>query len=277
MKTVLSAEVAQEVCIENPLGAAALKLIYLMISTSGERIAEDVQHEIRLSDIHKISGMKKHDRASLFNSFKQLKATTLIYDNPKKMTVTIGGLVDEAVIDYHCEETGDLLIKWYFSKTFRHMAKQSNHWAIIDQQTVFSLSSKYAIFLFQYITQYVNLNQIISKKFTVAELRSVLGVPEGKVKRFADLNRDIIQYAISEINHISRFKLTATIHKVGRMVESVTIACEVKEKLIEIKTENTQESQPEKRKDTIKEVHESLLDLWFLNPQKMRRDTQDKY
>lgn len=90
------------------------------------------------------------------------------------------------------------------------MAEKSCHWAILDRQTVFALSSKYSILLFQHVTSLVNLNHITSKTFTVAELRAVFGVTEGKIERFANLNRDVIQPAIAEINQTSRLTLTST-------------------------------------------------------------------
>lgn len=103
------------------------------------------------------------------------------------MVVTIGGLLDEARIDYHHEVSGDLLASWTFRSTFRRMAAEPNHWAILDRHTVFHLGSKYSVMLFQHISSLVNLDRINAKTFTIPELWAVLGIPEGKIKRFADL------------------------------------------------------------------------------------------
>lgn len=227
-KTVLPAEVARGVYMRNSPSLAALKLMHLLIGTAGGRMAEPVRHDIRLSDIRKIEGMKNHDKASLAPLFAELSAAVLTHDDPEKMVVTIGGLLDFARIDYRHEVSGDLLVSWWFGGAFREMAEQSCHWAILDRQTVFALSSKYSILLFQHIASLVNLEHITSKTFTVAELRAVLGVPEGKIARFANLNRDAIQPSIAEINQTSRLYLTATPNKIGRTVASVTIAWEEK-------------------------------------------------
>ena len=61
-KTVLPAEVARGVYIQNAPSLRALKLMHLMIGTAGGRMADDVRHELRLSDIRKIDGMNNHDR-----------------------------------------------------------------------------------------------------------------------------------------------------------------------------------------------------------------------
>jgi hypothetical protein len=227
-KTVLPAEMARGTYMQNVPGLAALKLMHLMIGTAGGRMADDTRHELLLSDIRAIDGMKHHDRASLTPLFAELAAAVLISDDKDKQTVTIGGLVDEARIDYRNEVSGDLLVTWTFRSTFRRMAAESNHWAILDRQTVFHLSSKYAVMLFQHVASLTNLNRTTSKTFTVSELRALLGVAEGKLSRFADLNKWALSPAVSEVNQLSRLTLTATSHKIGRTVASVTITWEVK-------------------------------------------------
>lgn len=227
-KTILPAEVARGVYIENPPAAQALKLMHLMISTAGGRMADDVQHQFRLSDIRKIAGMKHHDRASLALMFRELRAAVLTHDDIANKRLIIGGLLDEALVDYRDEISGDLLVTWYFGRTFRRMAEQSNHWAILDRQTVFALSSKYAILLFQHVASLANLQRVDSKTFSIPELRAMLGVPAGKLERFADLNRRAVQAAIDEINQISRLNLTVTPVKAGRTVAAVKVSWAVK-------------------------------------------------
>jgi hypothetical protein len=119
-------------------------------------------------------------------------------------------------------------VAWWFGGAFREMAEKSCHWAIIDRQTVFALSSKYSILLFQHVASLVNLNHITSKTFTVTELRAVMGVADGKLSQFGHFNNRAIQPAIAEINQTSRLTLTATPRKIGRTVASVTIAWEEK-------------------------------------------------
>ena len=229
-QTVLPAEVSRGVYIQNVPSLAALKLMHLMIGTAGGRMAEDVRHEIRLSDIRKIDGMKNHDRASLTPLFEELRAVVIREGDPIDDTqrVIVGGLLDHAVLDRKDPISGDTLLSWFFGRMFREMAEKSNHWAILDRQTVFHLSSKYAVLLFQHVASLANLNRISNKTFTVPELRAVLGVPDDKLERFADLNRRAVTPAITEINHLSRLTLTATPNKIGRTVASVTIAWEEK-------------------------------------------------
>jgi hypothetical protein len=228
-KTVLPAEVARGTYMQNAPSLQALKLMHLMIGTAGGRMADEVQHEIRLSDIRKIEGLNNHTRASLTPLFGELRAAVLTQDEPDKMIVTIGGLLDEARIDYRNESSGDLVVSWWFARTFRRMAAESNHWAILDRQTVFHLGSKYSVLLFQHVASLVNLDRVQSKTFTVPELRALLGVTAGKLDRFANLKAWALMPAIAEINQLSRLNLTATPNKIGRTVASVTIGWQMKD------------------------------------------------
>lgn len=227
-KTVLPVEVARGIYIENPPSAQALKLMHLLIAKAGGRMADEVQHEMRMSDLKHIEGMRNHDRASLRALFTQLRAAVMVYDDTEAQEEIIGGFMDEIRLDYRQEAADALVVKWWFGRTFRRIAAESNHWAILDRQTVFALSSKYSILLFQHIASLANLDRIDSKTFAVPELRAVLGVEDGKLSRFSNLNQRVIQPAIAEINQLSRLKLKATPRKTGRTVTSVEISWKLK-------------------------------------------------
>jgi hypothetical protein len=239
-KTVLPKEVAQGVYMQHAPSLQALKLMHLMIGTAGGRMADDVQHEFRLSAVKKIEGMNNHTRASLVPLFEELRAATIREGDPSVETdrVVIGGLLDQAVLDRRDPVSGDTLLSWYFGRSFRDMARASNHWAILDRQAVFHLGSKYSVLLFQYIASLQNLKHVTSKRFTVSELRSLLGIPEGKLVRFADVNNRALKPSVDEINSdLTRLHLTVKLHKVGRTVAEVEIAWEVKEDLTKVKDE----------------------------------------
>ena len=228
-KTVLPAEVARGVYMRNAPSLQALKLMHLMIATAAGRMAEPVRHEIRLSDIRKIKGMNNHTRASLTPLFEELRAAVLTYDDRESERVVIGGVLDQAILDYRHEVSGDTLMSWYFGRTFIDMAQLSNHWAIMDRQTVFHLTSKYSVLLFQHIVSLTSLDHIDRKTFTVSELRAVLGVPEEKLARFSNFKQKALVPAIAEINQLSRLHLTTTMKKVGRTVTEITITWQEKE------------------------------------------------
>jgi hypothetical protein len=124
-KSVLPAEVAWGVYIENPPFAEALKLMHLMIGRAGGRMAEDVRHELRLDDIKKIEGMRNHSRATLRKLFIELAGAVMVFDDTETQCAIIGGFLDRAKLDYRHEVTDDLLLAWWFGGDFREMAENS--------------------------------------------------------------------------------------------------------------------------------------------------------
>ena len=217
-------EVARSVFIERPPSAEALKVIHLLIKTAGGRIAEEVEHTIRLAEIRTTKGMRKHDRASLTPLLDELTRTVVSFDNQAKKRRIASGLLSDHTTDYRDEATGNVLVSWRFGRAFREIAELSCHWTILDKPTVLALRSRYALMLFQHIASLAELDHVTSKTFSVQDLRATLGVPTGRHKRFADLNKHALKQAIKEINRTSRLVLTATVNKIGRTVESVTIA-----------------------------------------------------
>lgn len=224
-RSVLPAEVARGVYIENPPSAEALKLMHLLIGTAGGRMADDVRHELRLADIKAVEGMRNHSRATLRRLFGELAGAVMIFDDTETQCEIIGGFLDRARLDYRHEVSNDLLVAWWFGGAFREMAAASCHWAILDRQTVFALASKYSILLFQHVASLTSLEKVSSRTFAVDELRHVLGVPEGRHKLFSALRRKALEPAIADINRTSpRLTLAATPNKIGRKVVSVTIS-----------------------------------------------------
>ena len=226
--TVLPVEYARGLYVENPPSAAALKLMHLLIAKAGGALAEDRSHSFRLADLRAVEGMKNHDRATLRPLFVELAAAVMVWDDTEAQNEVIGGFMDRAKLDYRHEISDDLIVTWWFGGAFREMAEKSNLWAILDRQTVFALSSKYSILLFQHFASLQGLEHKSAKAFTLPELRTLLGVPAGKLVRWTHLNRDALQPAIAEINQLARFTLTTTVQKVGRSVSGVTISWEPK-------------------------------------------------
>ena len=59
------------------------------------------------------------------------------------------------------------------------------------------------------------------EEFTVEEFRALLGVPEGKLDRYADFNKHCLKPALEEVNHLTDFEVTVMAIKKGRTVEKL--------------------------------------------------------
>src|SRR3546814_1485593 len=83
--------------------------------------------------------------------------------------------------------------------------------------------SKYALCLYEMIERRIGLEYKQSEEFTIAELRRLLNVPEGKLERFTDFNKYCLKVAQEEINKLCHFWVEFTPIKKGRKVERVSM------------------------------------------------------
>src|SRR3546814_1820584 len=76
----------------------------------------------------------------------------------------------------------------------------SEVYARLKTQVMYCFESKYALCLYEMIERRIGLEYKQSEEFTIAELRGLLNVPEGKLERFADFNKYCLKVAQEEIN-----------------------------------------------------------------------------
>ena len=60
----------------------------------------------------------------------------MAYDDTEAQKEIIGGFTDEIRLDCGQEISETLVVRCWIGRTFRRIAAESNHWAIIDRQTV---------------------------------------------------------------------------------------------------------------------------------------------
>ena len=59
---------------------------------------------------------------------------------------------------------------------------------------------------------------------SIDEFRALLGVPEGKLERFADFNKHCLKPALDEVNHLTDFIVQVGAIKSGRSVQSLQLS-----------------------------------------------------
>ncbi len=89
----------------------------------------------------------------------------------------------------------------YFYYTFPPdllaVISESTAWAAIKSHIMYALRSKYSIRLYEMIERRIGLTKQY-EEFTIDEFRAMLGVPEGKLERFADFNKYCLKPALEE-------------------------------------------------------------------------------
>lgn len=104
---------------------------------------------------------------------------------------------------------------------------QSRAWATIKSHIMYALRSKYSIRLYEMVERRIGLMKNF-EEIKVDEFRAFLGVPEGKLERFADFNKHALKPALAEVNHLTDFWVTVSTVKRGHNVETLFLRWERK-------------------------------------------------
>jgi len=102
------------------------------------------------------------------------------------------------------EESEDGYFYYSFHASLLAILEHSQTWARVKSEIMYMLRSKYSIRLYELVERRINM-RAQGEYFTPDELRALLGVPKGKLKRFADFNKHCLKPAVAEINQITDY------------------------------------------------------------------------
>ena len=211
-KTVVIGELGDSrfVNLTNPPGLAALKLHTVMFKAAGGKVADDCWHQIGLAELRQVPGMRKLTRQDLIELLGELRRAELSFDDYEQEETVIAGLLAVSKVKFEKGPyNAPTMMRWKFDDGFREIVAKSNYWALIDRQTMFSMTSRYSLRLFEMMSLRFNLDHKHKETFTVTDLRARLGVPDGKLTTWDHFRSRALDYAIAEINQLSRFIVTA--------------------------------------------------------------------
>lgn len=109
------------------------------------------------------------------------------------------------------------------SQKLVELMRDSTIFGKLEIRTMTALTSKYALALYEMVAKRARLNFVFSEDFTLERFRELLGVPEGKLRSFGNLNKYAIQPAVSEINGLSTYGVKVIPIKTSRRVTSVKV------------------------------------------------------
>lgn len=158
-------------------------------------------HEIGEYDLRKI--VKNHigdgNIERLWDSIKRLTLTHVEYRRIDENDEEWLGATALFQGEYKSKQKRDGLVRFMFPAPLIPMILEPKRFARLRLQFMLKLNSKYAVTLYEMFEGYANRDTPIIDA-TVEELRSWLKVPEGKVSKWADLYRDALLPALTEIN-----------------------------------------------------------------------------
>jgi hypothetical protein len=117
----------------------------------------------------------------------------------------------------------DGLLHYEIPARLRRIIGDSTVFARLKREVMFALTSKYALTLYEIVQKRGNLKYIDKERFKLEELRGFLGVPDGKLTSWSNLNLRALQPAIKEVNALSDYEVQIEPIKTSRSVTHVEL------------------------------------------------------
>jgi hypothetical protein len=117
----------------------------------------------------------------------------------------------------------DGLFEYEIPARLRRIISNSTVFARLQREVMFALSSKYALTLYEMVQKRGNLRWRSSEKFSLEQIRGVLGVPKGKLTSWSNLRLRAIEPAVREVSALSDYLVEIHPIKTGRSVTHVEL------------------------------------------------------
>jgi len=118
--------------------------------------------------------------------------------------------------------------RYKLTEELAELLKDSTIFAKLDLEVMRSFRSKYAFSLYEAISRRVRMKRF-TETLTIDDIRDLLGVEEGKLLNYRNLNLRAIQPALDEVNAITPYAVTIVPQKVSRKVVSFIMGWNVKD------------------------------------------------
>jgi len=115
------------------------------------------------------------------------------------------------------------VLTYSFDKRLIEILKTSTIWGKITLPVLMAFSSKYAVSLYENVSQMTGLDLKQFQAFSLDEFRDMLGVQPGRYKTFGELNKHVVQPAVTEVNALAPFTVSVLPLKQGKRVVSVNV------------------------------------------------------
>lgn len=203
----------------------AAKLFHLLIQFAGAKIADPTQHRVTLASLNESFHTSADELVELVD---ELHTTTLrmhLTDAKGRRYTKSGPILSDVEREDEAETQAEL--RFEFSPAMRQVIANSTHWAVISRRAVLAFESRYALRLYTLLSLRAGLRKA-TEQFLEDDLRELLGVPSGKLRRWQDLKTWALEPALAEVNHLTGIVAGYTPIKRGRHIIGVTLAWGIK-------------------------------------------------
>lgn len=116
------------------------------------------------------------------------------------------------------------VLTYRFDSGLIKILEDSTIWGKIALPILMALTSKYAVSLYEHVTQWTGLAHKTFQDYSLDEFRELLGIETGKYPAFGALNKHVIKPATLEINALAPFNITILPVKSGKKVTRIRIS-----------------------------------------------------
>jgi hypothetical protein len=114
-------------------------------------------------------------------------------------------------------------MRYSFPPKMARLLRDATVYARLQTDVMESLSSKYALVLYELVSKRKNMH-MTQEVFTIAEFRSLIGVPDGKLNDWSNLRKFCIEPAVAEVSALADFWVGITPRKTGRITTHVILS-----------------------------------------------------
>jgi hypothetical protein len=178
-------------------------------------------HSISIRDLASHCGYNSHDIQHLKESSKAMMQYITEWDILGK-DGSIGwlgtGLLASARI-----EAGRFF--YSYSAELRRLLHNPRMYARLDLELQKQFDSKYALALWELCTDYLGSEREHGETpfIPLEHARKIMGTVDGKYASFRDFNKWVLKPAITEVNHVSDFRVTVDFQRQGRKVTALKV------------------------------------------------------
>lgn len=200
-----------------PLTLADRRIYNLLLENAWDAIDRPVTHVIAKSLLRGSHNANDRIGASIERLMSAIVKIEVVWDGEPAVerVQLLGGNVET--------RRSDGLVEYEIPARLRKIIANSTIFARLQREVMFALTSKYALTLYEMVQKRGNLRWRSSEKFSLEELRGVLGVPKGKLTSWSNLKLRAIEPAMAEVNALSDYVVEIAPIKTGRRVTHVEL------------------------------------------------------
>ena len=200
-----------------PLTLADRRIYNQLLENAWDAIEKPVTHIIAKSDLRGSHNSNDRVGGSIERLMASIVKVQVMRDGEPAIerVQLLGGNVET--------ERRDGLLEYEIPQRLRRIIKDSTVFARLQREVMFALSSKYALTLYEMVQKRGNLRWRNAEKFSLEDLRGVLGVPKGKLTSWSNLKLRALDPAVEEVSALSDFIVEIDPIKTGRRVTHVEL------------------------------------------------------